>query len=593
MKREDIPVELTWNMADVYETDDVFELEYKKVSEEIYKIESYKGHLGETSDILLEYFTVRDELNRQVNRLYFYANQKLHENLGNSVYQEYAGKTGNLANKWMTLVSFEEPEIMEIGQEKIREFIASNEALVVYDRSISEIFRMEKHILPKDMSELLAMSGEMASGPSDIFAKFSNVDLTFPIIKDEENNEVKITHGNYIKYLESADRDVRKNAFEAMYNTYEQYGNLMASIYNASVKKDTFYARAEKYLSTLDRELDSDDIPKSVYLNLIETVHNNLPLMHRYMDIRKKAMGYDELHMYDIYTPIVCREDKEVSYEEAKELVLRALEPMGCEYLDVLKDGFDNRWIDVCENEGKRSGAYSWSCYGCHPYVLLNYQSNLDSVFTLAHEMGHAIHSYYTNNNQPSIYSGYTIFVAEVASICNESLLLHYLLENSEDIDEKRYLINNYLEKFRGTLFRQVMFAEFEMLTHEKVESGETLTKDSLCDMYYELNKKYYGDGMSEDRLIEMEWARIPHFYTPFYVYQYATGFAAAIAISKRILEQGQKAVDEYVEFLSGGCSKSPIDLLRMAGVDMTTPKPIDDAMKLFEELLGQMEEML
>lgn len=590
MKREDIAIELTWNMQDVYETDEIFLEEYNKVAEVINDIKKYKGHLSESAEILYEYFKFRDELNVKVNRLYFYANQKLHENLGNSVYQEYAGKTEALANNWMTLVAFEEPEIMGIGEEKIMGFISSKEELTIYERSVKEIFRMKEHILPEEMSELLAMSGEMASGPSDIFAKFSNVDLKFPVIKDENGKEVALTHGNYIKYLESKERDVRKRAFEAMYETYEKYGNLMASVYNASVKKDAFYAKAEKYSSTLDRELDSNDIPKSVYMNLIKAVHKNLPLMHRYVKIRKNTMGYDKLHMYDIYAPMIHKEEREISYEDAKNMVAEGLAPMGKEYLDILKEGFSNRWIDVCENEGKRSGAYSWSCYGCHPYVLLNYQSNLDSVFTLAHEMGHAIHSYYTNENQPSVYSGYTIFVAEVASICNESLLLHHLLENIDSKDEKIYLINNYLEKFRGTLFRQVMFAEFELLTHEKVEAGEVLTKDSLCEMYYDLNKKYYGEEIADDKLIEMEWARIPHFYTPFYVYQYATGFAAAIALSERILKEGENAVNDYVKFLSGGCSKSPIELLKIAGVDMTTEEPVSNAMKVFEGLLEQME---
>lgn len=593
MKREDVAVELTWNMQDVYESDEVFLEEYNNTVSAINDIKKYKGHLSDSAEVLLEYFTVRDALNDRVNRLYFYANQKLHENLGNPVYQEYAGKTETLANNWMTLVSFEEPEIMEVGEEKINFFISSKDELKLYERSVSEIFRMKEHILSGELSELLAMSGEMASGPSDIFAKFSNVDLKFPCIKDEEGNEVKITHGNYIKYLESKDRDVRKSAFEAMYETYEKYGNLMASVYNASVKKDAFYAKAEKYSSTLDRELDSNDIPKSVYMNLINAVHKNLPLMYRYMKLRKKTMGYDELHMYDIYAPMIHKDDREIPYDEAKEMVVEGLKPMGKEYIDILREGFENRWIDVCENEGKRSGAYSWSCYGCHPYVLLNYQNNLDSVFTLAHEMGHAIHSYYTNKSQPSVYSGYTIFVAEVASICNESLLLHHLLENIDSKEEKIYLINNYLEKFRGTLFRQVMFAEFEMMTHEKIESGEILTKDSLCEMYYELNQKYYGEELAADKLIEMEWARIPHFYTPFYVYQYATGFAAAIALSGKILKEGARAVDDYTKFLCGGCSKSPIELLKIAGVDMTTEEPVDNAMNVFGDLLEQMEGLI
>lgn len=593
MKREDIDISLTWKMEDVFESDEAFLKEFESVSSRLPEIEKYIGHLSDNADTLLAYFILRDELNEKISRTYFYANQRLHENLGNSKYQEYSGKTDNLENQWMTLVSFEEPELIEAGESKIRAFIEENDGLKVYTRYIDEIFRTSEHVLSKDMAKLLAMSTEMANGPADIFAKFSNVDLKFPAIKDEDGNEVTITHGNYIKYLESTDRSVRKSAFEAMYEQYEQYGNLMASVYNASVKKDNFYAKAEKYDSTMSMELDSNEVPKSVYLNLVKAVHENMPLMHRYVNLRKKAMKYDELHMYDIYTPIAYKENRQIDFDEAKEMVKKALAPMGLEYIAVLSEGLDNRWIDVCENEGKRSGAYSWSCYGCHPYVLLNYQHNLDSVSTLAHEMGHAIHSYYTNNNQPFVYSGYTIFVAEVASLCNEALLLHYMIENSSSKEEKAYLINNYLEKFRGTLFRQVMFAEFEMIAHEKVENGETLTKDNLCDIYFNLNKQYYGDAIEDDRLIEMEWARIPHFYTPFYVYQYATGFAAAMAISANILAEGKPAVDKYISFLSSGCSKSPIDLLKIAGIDMTTEEPVNNAMKIFEELLDQMEELL
>ncbi len=593
MKREDIDISLTWKMEDVFESDEAFLKEFESVSSRLPEIEKYIGHLSDNADTLLAYFILRDELNEKISRTYFYANQRLHENLGNSKYQEYSGKTDNLENQWMTLVSFEEPELIEAGESKFRAFIEENDGLKVYTRYIDEIFRTSEHVLSKDMAKLLAMSTEMANGPADIFAKFSNVDLKFPAIKDEDGNEVTITHGNYIKYLESTDRSVRKSAFEAMYEQYEQYGNLMASVYNASVKKDNFYAKAEKYDSTMSMELDSNEVPKSVYLNLVKAVHENMPLMHRYVNLRKKAMKYDELHMYDIYTPIAYKENRQIDFDEAKEMVKKALAPMGLEYIAVLSEGLDNRWIDVCENEGKRSGAYSWSCYGCHPYVLLNYQHNLDSVSTLAHEMGHAIHSYYTNNNQPFVYSGYTIFVAEVASLCNEALLLHYMIENSSSKEEKAYLINNYLEKFRGTLFRQVMFAEFEMIAHEKVENGETLTKDNLCDIYFNLNKQYYGDAIEDDRLIEMEWARIPHFYTPFYVYQYATGFAAAMAISANILAEGKPAVDKYISFLSSGCSKSPIDLLKIAGIDMTTEEPVNNAMKIFEELLDQMEELL
>lgn len=593
MKRQDVEKEYTWKMEHVFESDDKFNEEYEAVSKLIENIQKYDGHLKDSAKTLYEYFVTRDEYDKRVDGLYFYAHQRLHEDLGNTLYQNYAGKTSNLINQWMMYVAFEESELIEMGEELVKRYIEEEKGLLVYSRYLEQIFRTKEHILSKEKSELLAMCADMANGPSDIFSKFSNVDITFPIIKDDKGSEVRITHGNYIKYLESRDREVRKSAFEAMYSTYEKYGNLMASVYNASVKKDNFYAKAQKYSSTIEMELDNNEIPLSVYDKLIESVHEHLPLLHRYVELRRKLMGYDELHMYDIYTPIVDIEDKKYSFSQAKDLVKKALLPMGEEYLQILEEGFNNGWIDVYENEGKRSGAYSWSYAGCHPYVLLNYQDNLDSVFTLIHEMGHAIHSYYSNANQPYVYSSYRIFVAEVASICNESLLLHYLIEHATDKKEKAYYINNYLEKFRGTLFRQVMFAEFEKLTHEMVEKGETLTKDSLNSLYYELNKKYYGEEIVVDNLIEMEWARIPHFYTPFYVYQYSTGFAAAIALSAGIIAEGEKAVGRYIEFLKGGCSKSPIELLKLAGVDMTTQEPVNNALKIFEGLLKQMEEVI
>lgn len=592
MKREEIEEKYKWRMEDVFDSDQAFLEALEAVNGRMNEVDKFKGHLGDSPDTLLEYFKCRDDINEQIQRVYFYGNQRLHENLGNAIYQEYSGRTENMENIWMTLVAFEESELMDVGYETVQKFLDECRELKIYRFYLEEIFRTREHILPKEMAEMLAMCGEMASGPSDIFAKFSNVDLKFDTIRDEKGDEVTITHGNYIKYLESGDRDVRRQAFEAMYNTYEKYGNLMASVYNASVKKDNFYAKAQKYDSAMSMELDSGNIPKTVYMNLIRAVHDNMHLMHRYVGLRKKTMKYNELHMYDIYAPIVYRDNRNISFEEACNIVRKALEPMGEEYLSILDQGFKNRWIDVFENEGKRSGAYSWSCYGCHPYVLLNYQNNMDSVSTLAHEMGHAIHSYYTNENQPFVYCGYTIFVAEVASLCNESLLLHYLIENSNTKEEKAYLINNYLEKFRGTLFRQVMFAEFEMIAHDRVMNGETLTKDSLCELYYDLNRQYYGEEIEEDRLIEMEWARIPHFYTPFYVYQYATGFAAAIALSVGILKEGKPAVDRYVDFLKGGCSASPIDLLKTAGVDMTTEEPVQNAMKVFEDLINQMENL-
>lgn len=592
MKREEIEIEYTWKMEDVFASDELFLEEYEKVEQELDKVGEFAGHLGDSAQMLLAYFQFRDEVNVRIGKVYFYANQRLHENLGNPLYQEYAGKTENLENRWMTLTAFEEPELLQVGEDRIQTFIQECEGLAVYQYYLSEVFRTQEHILPGEMAKLLAMAGEMASGPSDVFAKFSNVDLQFPDVQGENGQVAQLTHGNYTKYMESRDRQVRKSAFEAMYQTYERYGNLFAALYQTSVKKDNFYAKAQKYDSALAMELDANDIPQEVYHSLIGAVHGHMHLMHRYVALRRQFLQYDQLHMYDVYTPFIPHEERVIPFEEAKEIIQEALAPMGEEYLSILQEGLNNRWVDVYENEGKRSGAYSWSCYGCHPYVLLNYQSNLDSVFTLAHEMGHAIHSYYTNKSQPAVYSNYAIFVAEVASICNEALLLHYLIEHSADRQEKAYLIQNYLEKFRGTLFRQVMFAEFELKTHQKVEQGDALTRENLCQLYYQLNQQYYGTEMAEDRLIEMEWARIPHFYTPFYVYQYATGFAAAISLSADILREGKPAVERYLRFLSGGCSRSPIELLQLAGVDMASEAPVRNAMRVMEELLDQIEEL-
>ena len=404
---------------------------------------------------------------------------------------------------------------------------------------------------------------------------------------------VKLTHGNYNTFLTSKNREVRKDAFMAMYHTFAKYKNTLSMVYQTSLNKDSFYADVRKYDSSREMFLDDSNIDGSVYDNLIKTVNENLPIMHKYLEIRKKALNLDELHMYDIYVPIVDVDNKEIDYDKAKEMVLDGLKVMGTEYTDLLKEGFNNRWIDVYENEGKRSGAYSWSVYDTHPYVLLNYQPQLNSVFTIAHEMGHALHSYYSNKNNSYINSEYKIFVAEVASTCNESLLINHLINKSEDDREKAYLINYFLEQFRTTLFRQTMFAEFENIVHKMSDEGEPLNAEIMCDIYYELNKKYYGENMCIDKEIEMEWARIPHFYTAFYVYQYATGFSAAVALSKKILEEGESAVNDYKKFLKSGCSDYPIELLKIAGVDMSSKEPVEMAMKMFENLVNQFEKLI
>ena len=443
------------------------------------------------------------------------------------------------------------------------------------------------------MEQLLASAGDVTGTSDNVFSMFNNADLVFPEITDENGEKVRLTHGRYVPFLESSDRRVREEAFKAMYSTYKGFRNTLAATYSGKLKAHWFEAKARKYNNCLEAAVDGTNVPASVYHNLIEAIHQNLDKMHRYVSIRKKLLGVDELHMYDLYTPLVKEADVKIPFEQAKQTVYEALAPLGEEYRAVIKEGFENRWIDVYENEGKRSGAYSAGVFGVHPYVLLNHNDTLDNMFTLAHEMGHAMHSYLSNKTQPHVDSHYVIFVAEVASTCNEVLLMEHLLKNTTDKVQRAYLINHFLESFRGTVYRQTMFAEFELLTHQMCERGESLTPDALSKLYYDLNKKYFGDDMVVDEDIAMEWARIPHFYYNFYVYQYATGFSAAVALANRILKEGQPAVDDYLKFLSGGCSKSPIDLLKMAGVDMTTPEPVNSGLEMFGRLLDEMEELM
>ena len=437
------------------------------------------------------------------------------------------------------------------------------------------------------------MTAEMSPTPADPFAILHNADLVFPEIEDEHGEKVRITHGRYGQFLQSADRRVRKDAFENLYQTYKQFLNTSASLYCGNVKQQVFHAKARKYVSSLECAVDANNVSSSVYHNLIDTVNKNLDKMHQYVSLRKKCLGVGELHMYDIYTPMIADVAKKISFEEAKETVLKALAPLGEEYVAKVKEGFESRWIDVYENEGKRSGAYSAGAYGSHPYVLLNHNDTLDNMFTLAHEMGHAMHSYYSNSSQPYIYSQYKIFVAEVASTCNEVLLMEYLLKNTTDKKERAYLLNHYLDSFKGTVYRQTMFAEYEMLSNKMVEEGESLTAETLNKLYYDLNCKYFGPDMVSDSEIAYEWARIPHFYYNFYVYQYATGFSSAVALAHGILKEGASAVERYKKFLSGGCSASPVELLKIAGVNLETPKPIQEALDVFGEVLDEIEALL
>lgn len=592
MKRIEQKVEDTWCLEDMFESDDFWEEEFGRLQRMIFQYEDFEGTLGESADRLLEYLKFNDETNLLMERLYVYANMRYHQDMANSMYQEFAARAQKLMVEMSGASAFAEPEILEITTEKINVFFNENPELETYKRYISEILRGKNHTLDKKTETILAKSRQMANAAENIFSMYNGADIKFPSITTEEGEEIEITHGNFVPLLESTDREVRKAAFEGVYETYGKMRNTLAATFAANLDQANFYAQVRKFSSAREMYLYGSNIPESVYDNLIETVHKNMDKMHKYVSLRKKILDVSELHMYDLYTPIAKAPDTKYSFEAAKDIVLEGLAPMGEEYIKVLEEGFDNRWIDVYENEGKRSGAYSWGAYGTHPYVLMNYHGTLDHVFTLAHEMGHAIHSYYSDANQPYVNAGYKIFVAEVASTCNESLLIQHLLKITEDEEEKTYLINHFLEQFKGTLYRQTMFAEFEKIAHSMVQNGEGVTADRLCEIYYNLNKKYFGDDIVIDKEIELEWARIPHFYNPFYVYQYATGLSAAIALSKRIIEEGKPAVEDYMKFLKGGSSQDPIELLKIAGVDMTSAKPIETALELFGNLLDELQKI-
>lgn len=592
MKRIEQKVEDTWCLEDMFESDDFWEEEFGRLQRMIFQYEDFEGTLGESADSLLEYLKFNDETNLLMERLYVYANMRYHQDMANSMYQEFAARAQKLMVEISGASAFAEPEILEITTEKINIFFNENPELETYKRYISEILRGKNHTLDKKTETILAKSRQMANAAENIFSMYNGADIKFPSITTEEGEEIEITHGNFVPLLESVDREVRKAAFEGVYETYGKMRNTLAATFAANLDQANFYAQVRNFSSAREMYLYGSNIPESVYDNLIETVHKNMDKMHKYVSLRKKILDVSELHMYDLYTPIAKAPDTKYSFEAAKDIVLEGLAPMGEEYIKVLEEGFDNRWIDVYENEGKRSGAYSWGAYGTHPYVLMNYHGTLDHVFTLAHEMGHAIHSYYSDANQPYVNAGYKIFVAEVASTCNESLLIQHLLKITEDEEEKTYLINHFLEQFKGTLYRQTMFAEFEKIAHSMVQNGEGVTADRLCGIYYNLNKEYFGDDIVIDKEIELEWARIPHFYNPFYVYQYATGLSAAIALSKRILEEGKPAVEDYMKFLTGGSSQDPIELLKIAGVDMISSEPIETALELFGNLLEELQKI-
>ena len=590
-QRHEIPVEDTWALEDLYISDEAWEAELATLNEDQEYLVSFAGKLGENAEALYDFLSRTEQVNAKAELLANYCMRKSDQDTRNGVYQAMSGKFMSVIVALGAACAFETPEIMAISEEKLEAFYAEKPELERYRRYLTDARRRKEHILSPAEEKLLAAAGEMAGAPGDIYGNFADADITFPDAVDAEGKPHPLTQGTFIACEESSDRVLRKSAYENLYHSFGNFKNTAAGLLNAQGKQLKFYADARKYPSTLDAALDRTNVPTSVYTNLIEAVHQNIEKLHRYVRLRKKLLGMEELHFYDIYTPLLADVDKKIPFAAAKQTVYDALYPMGEEYRAILKEGFENRWIDVYENVGKRGGAYSAGA-AVHPYVLLNYSGTLDSQFTLAHEMGHALHSYLSNKHQNPIDADYVIFVAEVASTCNEALLMEYLLGKTTDKKERAYLINHFLDQFKGTLYRQTMFAEFELLIGKMIGEGKTLTADVLCEEYKKINQFYYGPDMVVDDEIAMEWARIPHFYYNYYVFQYATGYSAAIALSRKILDEGESAVKDYLGFLSGGCSKSPIDLLKDAGVDMTSPEPINQALQLFDKLLDEMEEL-
>lgn len=593
MKRQEQQVENTWRLEDIYENEDLFSQDAERLDARMDQFAGLQGTLKDGSEALLKVMQLYEEMNQIFEKLYVYANQRNHEDTANTKYQKMSGEMNIVAARLSQVTAWLESEILELDEAVLRQEMELEPELKKYDWFLIQITRKKAHILDKEKEALMARVGELAQTPSNVFAMFNNADITFPEITDEKGEKRKLTVGTFISCMESKDRILRQHAFQALYGEYKQYINTLSAAYYGNAKQADFFAKERHYANAMEEALDGSNIPVSVYQNLIETMKKRLPTMYRYVALRKKLLGYEELHMYDVYVPMVDTPEKKYSFEEAKEMVKRALAPLGEDYQALLQKGFDNRWIDVYENEGKRTGAYSWGAYGTHPYVLLNYHGSLNDVFTLAHEMGHALHSWHSDHKQPYLYAGYKIFVAEVASTCNEALLISDLLKRTNDQTERKYLINYFLDQFKGTMYRQTMFAEFEMLTHDIVSQGGVLTAEQLCELYLTLNKKYFGEEMISDPEIAYEWARIPHFYTPFYVYQYATGFAAAIAISSKILKGEEGIVEKYKQFLSGGSSMDPIDLLKLCDVDMSTPQPVEEALDVFESYLSELEKSI
>lgn len=591
-RRGEIALEYTWNLESMYGDNSLWERDFELVGERLPGLEAYKDHLADAPRTLLGVLKMQDELGIKLEQLVVYANMRKDEDNTNSEYQALTDRALGLWSQLAQAASFVTPEILAMPDEQLDEFLKNEPGLQLYQKYIDQLRRERAHVRSAEVEEVLAQTLELSQGPDTIYGMLTNADLKFPTIRDEAGDEVELTKGRYIQFLESPDRRVRKNAFEAFYDTFGKYSNTLGAIYAASVKKDIFHAQAHNYKSSLDAAMSPENIPQEVYSTLVETVNRNLPVLHRYVRLRKRLLGLNDLQMYDLYTPLIPNARKKIPYQESVETVLKALQILGDDYVAEVDKGIRSRWIDVYENVGKTSGAYSSGSYTSQPFILLNYQDNLDNMFTLAHELGHSLHSLYTNRTQPFVYANYSIFVAEVASITNEALLTHYLMDRTTDQEIRTYLINNELEKFRGTLFRQTMFAEFELEAHNRAEAGQALTPEMLNELFFELNSRYYGPEVLYDRRIATEWMRIPHFYEAFYVYQYATGVSAATALSRQIIREGEPARKRYREFLTTGASDYPTNLLLKAGVDMTTPQPVQQAIDYFSELLDEMEQL-
>ena len=592
-KRSDVPKEYTWAMEDLYASDAEWKKDMEAVKNLIPQIEFFRGQLGKSADSLLAFLKLQDEVSVLMDKFANYALRKADEDTKNTTYQGYKDQTMGVCVTLSSALSFAEPEILEIPEATLNAFYDQLPALLPYKRSLNDILRKKAHILSDAEEKILAAAGDLAQSPEDIFGLLNDADMTYESVSDIEGNRLAVTHASFIPLMQNYDRNVRKDAFDSMYKTYDEHKNTSAAILSAQMKQLNFFAKMRRYDSPLEAALDQTNVDPQVYYNLIEAVHENMESMYKYVRLRKKLLKVDELHMYDLYVPVVSNAERSISFEETKENIREALAVLGEDYVALLDEGFENRWIDIYENAGKRSGAYSCGCR-VHPYVLLNYTDKIGDVFTLAHEMGHALHSYLSNKKQSITYANYVIFVAEVASTCNEALLMQYLLKKTTDKKERAYLINYFLEQFRTTLYRQTMFAEFELKMSQMVLNGESINSESACKVYHDLIDLYFGKDIVHDAKIDLEWARIPHFFYNFYVYQYATGFSAAIALSQKILKEGAPVVKAYKEnFLSAGRSKDPVSILKDAGVDMSTKTPVEEALRLFDSLIDEMEELM